>query len=260
MKTILIKSLFLLMALALTGVLVNPGFTLLYAEEDTEKAAKAENDDEEKEKTIAETVKDFEKMEGLFTLYRNPKNGELMMEILPEQLQREYIYFSYSENGVVAAGHFRGNYRDQAIFRLQKYYDRIEFVEQNTRFYFDPESPLVRAAEANISAAVLVSTKIVATSENNDRYLIKLDDVLLKESLHKLTPKPDPDKKPHEQFALGKLSKDKTRYADIRVYPENVNIQVDYVYDNESPYVRGGEEVTDPDVRRFNIVIQKTES
>ena len=133
------------------------------------------------------------------------------MEILPEQLQREYIYFSYSENGVVAAGHFRGNYRDQAIFRLQKYYDRIEFVEQNTRFYFDPESPLVRAAEANISAAVLASTKIVATSENNDRYLIKLDDVLLKESLHKLTPKPDPDKKPHEQFALGKLSKDKTR-------------------------------------------------
>ena len=211
MKMNLAKTSFYLMALVLAAVLVYPGIAPLYADEDTEENGKVEKDEEEKEKTIAETVKDFEKMEGLFTLYRNPKNGELMMEITPEQLQREYIYFSHSVNGVVAAGHFRGNYRDQAIFRLQKYYNRIEFVEQNTSFYFDPESPLARAAEANISAAVLVSTKIVATSENNDRYLINLDDVLLNESLHKLTPTPDPDKKPHEQFSLGKLSKYKNR-------------------------------------------------
>lgn len=246
------KNLFFLMAVVSASVLMC--HTPLYAEEDGEEIGKAEEVEEEKEKTIAETVKDFEKMEGLFTLYRNPKNGELLMEILPEQLQREYIYFSYSVNGVVAAGHFRGNYRDQAIFRLQKYYDRIEFVEQNTHFYFDPANPLARAAEANISPAVLVSTKIIATTENNDRYLINLNDVLLNESLHKLTPVPDPDKKPHEQFSLGKLSKDKTRYANIRVYPENLNIQVDYVYDNESPYIRGGEEVTDP--RSITLTLQ----
>ena len=256
MKTKSIKNRFFLLALVLTGVLINPGFFSVYAQEGDEEAAKAEKDEEEKEKTIAETVKDFDKMEGLFTLYRNPKNGELMMEITPEQLQREYIYFSHSVNGVVAAGHFRGGYRDQAIFRLHKYYDRIEFVEQNTSFYFDPESPLARAAEANISAAVLVSTKIVATSEDNDRYLINLNDVLLNESLHKLTPTPDPDKKPHEQFSLGKLSKDKTRYANVRVYPENINIQVDYVYDNEAPYIRGGDEVTDP--RSVRLTLQHT--
>ena len=247
----LMKNVFFFLALVLVGVLTQ--LLPLYAQDNGENGNE-ENDDEEKEKTIAETVKDFEKLEGLFTLYRNPKNGGLMMEILPEQLEREYIYFSYSENGVVASGHFRGNYRDQAIFRLHKYYDRIEFVEQNTSFYFDPESPLSRAAEANISAAVLASSKIVATTENKDRYLINLDDVLLNESLHKLTPMPDPEKKPHEQFSLGKLSKNKTRYASVRVYPENLNIQVDYVYDNESPYVRGGLEVTDP--RSITLTLQ----
>ena len=138
MKTKSLSNRFFLLALVLTGVLINPGFFSVYAQEGDEEAAKAEKDEEEKEKTIAETVKDFDKMEGLFTLYRNPKNGELMMEITPEQLQREYIYFSHSVNGVVAAGHFRGGYRDQAIFRLHKYYDRIEFVEQNTSFYFYP--------------------------------------------------------------------------------------------------------------------------
>jgi hypothetical protein len=254
MKTMLAKNSFFLLALVLASFLLSPGFISLYAAEESEDTGKANKDEEEEEKTIAETVKDFEKIEGLFTLYRNPKNGELMMEILPEQLQREYIYFSYSENGVVAAGHFRGSYEGQAIFQLRKYYNKIEFVEKNTSFYFDPENPLVRASDANISAAVLASTKIVATTENNDRYLIKLDDILLNESLQKLTPNPDPDKKPHEQFALGKLSKDKTRYADVRAYPENINIQVDYVYDNESPYIRGGEEVTDP--RSITLTLQ----
>jgi hypothetical protein len=208
--------------------------------------AESKTAETEEEKLFEEVVKGFDKQEGLFTLYRDPDNGTLMMEVRPEQLNREYIYFSYTENGVVAAGQFRGNYHHPGIFRLQKYYDRIEFVEENTRFYFDPDNALARSANANISDAVLASSKIVATSEAGDRYLINLDEVLLKESFHKVNPNPDPNKKPHEQFSLGKLSEDKTRYANVRAYPDNVNIQVNYVYDNESPYVNGGDEVTDP--------------
>ena len=147
-------------------------------EEDKDKKEK-----EEKKKSLEKVVEEFEKIDGLFTLYRNPENGELMMELQPEQLNQEYIYFSYSENGVVAAGHFRGAYRDQAIIKLKKYFNRIELEEQNTAFYFDPENPLSRSAEANISPALLASMKIVATSEDGERHLIKLDDLLLNESL-----------------------------------------------------------------------------
>ncbi len=215
-------------------------------EDKDSKEGKDDKEKEEKKKTLEKVVEEFEKIDGLFTLYRNPENGELMMELTPDLLNREFIYFSYSENGVVAAGHFRGAYRDQAIIKLKKYYDRIELEEQNTAFYFDPENPLARSAEANISPAVLASTKITATSEDGERFLIKLDDLLLNESLHKLKRNPNPKKKPHEQFSLGKLSKDKTKYADVRVYPENMNILVDYVFENASPYVRGGSEVTDP--------------
>jgi hypothetical protein len=222
-------------------------FSSWAAEEDASEGNGENGKEKEEElKTLEDTVKDFEKMEGLFALYRDPEKGELMMEIEDDQLDREYVYFSYAENGVVAANAFRGAYRDQAIFRLRKYFNRIEFIEENTHFYFDPENPLSKAAAANISPAVLATSKIIATSEDEDSYLIKVDDVFLKEALHKVSPTPDPDEKPHERFSLGKLAKDKTRYRDVRVYPENINIQVDYVYENDTPYKRGGAEVTDP--------------
>ena len=231
--------LFLALALALP----------VWAEEAAEKEA------EEKEpKTLAETVANFEQLAGFFTLYRDPEKGELFMEVSSDQLGREFVYFRYAENGVVAASAFRGAYRGEAVLHLQRYFDRIEFVQENTRFYFDPENPLARAADANISPAVLAVSKIVAKSEDDARVLIKLDDVLLTESLHRITPRPDPEKKAHEQFSLGKLSKEKTRYRQVRVYPKNVNVQVNYVYANEMPYIEGGDEVTDP--RAVTVTLQ----
>ncbi len=101
---------------------------------------------------------------------------------------------------------------------------------------------------------MLAVSKIVAKSEDDARVLIKLDDVLLTESLHRITPRPDPEKKAHEQFSLGKLSKEKTRYRQVRVYPKNVNVQVNYVYANEMPYIEGGDEVTDP--RAVTVTLQ----
>ncbi len=107
----------------------------VWAEEAAEKEA------EEKEpKTLAETVANFEKLAGFFTLYRDPEKGELFMEVSSDQLGREFVYFRYAENGVVAASAFRGAYRGEAVLHLQRYFDRIEFVQENTRFYFDPRT------------------------------------------------------------------------------------------------------------------------
>ena len=202
--------------------------------------------DKDKKKTLEDTVEAFEKIDGLLTLYRDPENGALFMAIRDDQLDQEFVYFSYAENGVVAARAFRGAYRDQAVIHFEKYFDRVNIIEENTRFYFDPDSALVGASDANISPAVKASLKIEATSEDESTYLVKMDPVLLSEALQKIAPNGDPKKKPFEQFSLGKLAADKTRYRAIRGYPDNVNVLVDYVYNNEKPYVRGGAEVTDP--------------
>ena len=205
-----------------------------------------ETESSELDKSIKEIVSEFEVIEGFFRMYRDPNNGSLYMLVRTDQLHEEFIYFSYAENGVVAARAFRGAYRDQSILKFRKYFDRLELIEENTNFYFDPDSTMARASDANISPAVKASLSIEAVSEDGDAYLVKMDSIFLTEALQSIAPNANPKKKPYEQFSLGKLSEDKSSYRSVRGYPENVNILVDYVYNNKKPYVRGGAEVTDP--------------
>ena len=74
----------------------------------SKKKAKTEKSKNNKTKDkYEEKIKNAEKIEGLFTLYRDKAKGNLFLEITKEQLDKEYIHFSYIENGVTDAGFFR---------------------------------------------------------------------------------------------------------------------------------------------------------
>lgn len=213
-------------------------------------------DEEKKKKTLEEQIEGLEAMEGLFTLYRDPEKGTVYLALDTDQLDKEYIYFTQTVDGVLEAGHFRGNFRDNAVFSIRRHYDRIEFVEQNTSFWFDPDMPLSRASSANISPAVLAVAKIEGESKDGGRLLIKADGVFLSESFHQVAPTPDPEDKNPRQFKLGKLSKEKTRIAALHNYPENSDIVVDYVFENPQPLNGGSDAVTD--ARAITVSLRHT--
>lgn len=104
------------------------------------------------------------------------------MIISEDQIGKEFIHFNQIANGVVDAGAFRGSYRGSKIFKIVKFYNKIEFVEQNTSFYFNPESELSKSADANISESVISSVKIEAEDKEKGLYLIKADELFLKET------------------------------------------------------------------------------
>jgi hypothetical protein len=212
----------------------------------TEKTTKKEAKDKYKQK-----IKNTDKIEGLFTLYRDKAKGKLYLEITEEQLNKEYIHFSYIENGVTDAGFFRGNFRNSKVFKIQKYYDRIEFVQENTSYYFDDESALSRSAEANVNNPVLVSEQIIVSSKDSTKYLIDADKIFLSETLQQIKRASRPGSK---RFQLGKLSKSKTKYHKLKNYPENTDIIVQYAYDNALPKAHGGTAVADS--RYVNILVQ----
>lgn len=215
-------------------------------------AASAEMPKKDAKKSIKETVKATKLKDGLFAMYQDTTNGSVYMKIKKEQLDKEFIYFNYSENGAVSAGHFKGAFRDNEIFSIKKYYDKIEFVKENTNYYFDASNAISKSAESNINKPILASLKIVA--EEGDVYLVKADDLFLNENLSQIKPSPNPNARPGSSFSLGMLSKDKTKYASIRNYPQNTDVVVEYVYDNPSPTNFGGPDVTDP--RSVTIKIQ----
>ena len=211
---------------------------------------KAETPKAKKTPTLAEKTKSCTRIEGLFDLYRDTVTGELFMAIKAEQMGQEFIHFTYTENGVLAGGHNRGQYRGSSIFKINRYYEQVEFVKQNTAFYFDPNSPLSRSADANISNAVLASEKIIA-QDPDGTLLVKADDLFLSEKLHAVK---GGGRRSDEGFALGNLAKDKTRYERIKNYPANTDLVVRYVFDNPAPKGDGGEEVTD--ARSVEVLMQ----
>ncbi len=205
-------------------------------------------------KTIAELTKGSTKYAGLFTIYQDTATGALQMEVRKDQVGKEFIYFSVTDEGALPAGSFRGAFGPNTVFAIRKTFNKIEFVTQNTAFYFNPSSALSRAADANISPGVLASIEIAATDSASGDYLIKADDLFLTETLRQVKPTPNPTARPGATFQLGVLSKTKTHVVSIKSYPLNTDVVVDYVYENPAPLNGGGPDITD--ARNVSLKIQ----
>ncbi len=216
----------------------------------TEKVDAAKKD--KKKKTIKELVKSSKKSEGLFTIYRDTVTGSAQMQINEDQLDQEYIYFNQISDGVLDAFSFRGAYGRSRIFKITKFYDRLEFTFQNNSFYFDKDNALSKSRKANISEAPFASFKIEAEDSKAGQYLIKVDDLFKKETLTQVKPPRFPGSKPTD-FTLGSLSKDATKINEIRNYPENTDLVVSYVYSSPSVLNGGSQAVTDGRNVKINI-------
>jgi len=197
---------------------------------------------ETKEKPSKETFESLTKssrtIKGLFTFYQDTLTGAVLIQINEDQLSKSYIYFGHTENGIAQTGHFRGNYRDNKIVRIERYYDRIEFIVQNTGYYFDANNAISKSAEANISPAVLVSEKIKLHDKEKKVFLLNAQALFLTEQMHQLKPSPNPSENGNKGFTLGTLSAEKSKYVHIKSYPMNSDIMVDYVFD--VPYPTAG--------------------
>ena len=197
-----------------------------------------------KEKSIKDLTKSSKKIEGLFTMYRDTITGALQMVISDEHLDKDYIHFNQVSNGVVDAGRFRGAYGGSKVFKVKKFYDKIEFVSQNTSFYFDPENAISKSKDANTSEGIMATVKIEAYDKKEGLYLIKADGLFLRETFAQIKPPRFPGSSPMA-FTLGNLDKTKTKINSIKNYDDNTNLEVEYVYSKPSVLNGGSQAVTD---------------
>ena len=182
-------------------------------------------------KSIKEVTKNAELVEGLFNMYRDTITGESWLEIPEEALTKEYIYFAQAEDGVLETGYFRGSYGANKVISFEKNYEKLEVIEENVHYYFDPESPLAKAEDANINRPILASLKILA--KDSASYLVSADAIFLSEKMSMIKP----PTRPGGKSAFGKLSRDKSKITNINNYPENLEVVVNYVYDSSNPQV-----------------------
>ncbi|WP_298239410.1 zinc-dependent metalloprotease [uncultured Algibacter sp.] len=198
-----------------------------------------------KEKTIKELTKSSKKINGLFKIYQDTITGSIQMLISEDQIGKEYIHFGQIADGVLDAGRVnRGAYGRSKVFKVKKHFNKIEFVTQNTSFYFDPNNAISKSKNANISEGNMASLKIEAHNKEKGLYLIKADDLFLKETFGQLKPPTRPSTSPMA-FKLGNLDKNKTKINTIKNYPNNTDVLVEYVYSSPSVLNGGSQAVSD---------------
>ncbi|MDF1657376.1 MAG: zinc-dependent metalloprotease [Verrucomicrobiales bacterium] len=223
-------------------------------------AEEKETEDEKEEVTIEKILEDCDTLTGLFPLHQNRENGKTYLQVSADQLSddettKEYIHFSHTLDGVTDLGFFRGQFSNARVFKIRRHFEKIEFVARNTSFYFNPDSALKRASEANISEAILASQKIEAKDDEKGILLIEADSIFLKEFFRQLKSGKSKDDK-GDTFKLGDLSKDRTRFLESKSFPDNTLFRVQYVFENLHPSEYGDEDVTDS--RFVTIKVQHT--
>ncbi len=201
---------------------------------DTSKAKKA---------GITDKVKSSKKTEGLFTLYQDTVTGSVQLYIKKKQLGKEFIYQSFSMGGPTTLFLNQNMIRTTWLFTVKKSFDKIEFSQVNTNFYYDPNNPVSKAANVDVGEAVFYADKVAAEDEGG--YLISADALFLSEKLDQVKPTPSPNMPPGAMFNLGQLSPAKSKYSKIRSYPNNTDVVVDLAYDNPMPFNGGGKDITD---------------
>lgn len=158
------------------------------ADEDDDKKSEESKEEEkkkkEKEKPFEEVVKDMERIEGLFTFYRNPDENKVLIELLPEQFGRDYLYSSKVERATGEKGLYGTIMRNEFVFQWRRFGNRVQFVEKNTRFRAEPSSPVTRAIENSFTDSLHSSAKVLSKPHpERDSVLVDVNDLLVAQDL-----------------------------------------------------------------------------
>ncbi len=193
--------------------------------------------------SVSEKVKSSKKIDGLFTLYQDTVTGSLQLYVKKDQLGKEFIYQSFSMGGPTSLFLNQNMIRATWVFSIRKQFDKIEFAQMNTSFWYDPSNAISKAANVDVPEAIFYSDKPAAEDDNG--YLIGGDALFLSEKLDPVKPVLPPGIPAGFIFNLGSLNLAKSKYDKIRSYPNNTDVIVDLAYDNPAPFNGGGRDITD---------------
>jgi hypothetical protein len=183
------------------------------------------------------------KVDGLITLYQDTTTGGLQLYIKKDQLDKEYIYQSFSMGGPGSLFLNQNMLRETWVFKIKKSFNRLDFIRCNTSFYYDPSNPISKAANVDVSDAVFYADKIGA--EDSLGYLVKADGLFLSEKLDPIKPFLPLNTPPGAVFNVGSFVAEKSGYEKIRSFPNNTDVVVSLAYDNPSPLNFGDRSITD---------------
>jgi predicted Zn-dependent protease len=198
-----------------------------------------------------DVIKEAKTIKGLFTLYQNEKNGKLFAEIMPDQLDRNYLAAMTLESGIGQSGIYSGLPIGDFLFTFRRVNNNIQFVVPNIYFRADRGLPIERALQRSFSDSVLQALPIRSIHAQRKSFLVELNPLLLADL---------PGLMPVLSATLGgSYSPDaSTSYFDeVKAFPQNVEVESVFGFTggegngNEPTYITAL-----PDSRAFSLKVR----
>lgn len=201
--------------------------------------------------SITDKVKSSKKHAGLFTVYQDTVTGSVQMYIRKDQLEKEFIYQSFSLSGPTSLFLNQSMHRSTLMFKIRKSFDKLEFSLVNTNFYYDPNNAVSKSANVDVAESVFFADKV--SLEDSTGYLITADALFVSDKLDPVKPLPNPTVPSFMFFNLGGYNPTKSKVSSLRSYPNNTDVIVDLAYDNPAPFNQGGKDITDARYIRIKL-------
>src|ERR1700730_6206470 len=99
---------------------------------------------------IGDKIKTSKKSEGLFTLYQDTVTGSIQLYVKKNQLGKEFIYQSFSINGPTSLFLNQSMHRNTLVFKIEKFFDKLEMGNVNTQFYYDKDNAISKTKGVDI--------------------------------------------------------------------------------------------------------------
>jgi Met-zincin/Domain of unknown function (DUF5117)/Domain of unknown function (DUF5118) len=126
-----------------------------------------------------EVTKDTQRLDGLFTLYRNKEKNKIYLEIKPEQLNKNFLTTATLESGIGQGGIYSGMPLQDFLFYFQRVNNNLQFVVRNVNFRTNEGDPQARSLARSFSDSVLYNIPIKSINSDRKTLLIDLGDLLL---------------------------------------------------------------------------------
>ena len=203
-------------------------------------------------KTVEEFLEDgeFASMDGFMNILHETEEDKYYLVLNEDQLNKEFIYFTYILNGPSDAGPSGGDMGEAFILEFRKFKEDIGLYKKNTKFVYDDSNKISQSKLTNIIEAFVGRFSVVVSEET--KYLISIDNMFLTEMLVSITPNIPKEYIEYYNLILGRPDKTKTFIDEVKNYEKNTSFKVRYGFYNPKPKSGGSiDAVTD---KRYTFV------
>ena len=203
-------------------------------------------------KTVEEFLEDgeFASMDGFMNILHETEEDKYYLVLNEDQLNKEFIYFTYILNGPSDAGPSGGDMGEAFILEFRKFKEDIGLYKKNTKFIYDDSNKISQSKLTNIIDAFVGRFSVVVSEET--KYLISIDNMFLTEMLVSITPNIPKEYIEYYNLILGRPDKTKTFIDEVKNYEKNTSFKVRYGFYNPKPKSGGSiDAVTD---KRYTFV------